>query len=160
MNLTPRGVHKCGRPVLILDSFHPYSVLVCLEWFFMHIPHISSDQNCEKLIFRPFFWQNFGVWPPVVLRERVNPWGVCTFLKLFYTYFKNNFDFSWFFIIILVKMSKNVQNLAIFGGSPGLNNGVENFSNILFQWNLQLIGFNFPMRIIFIVYSYGCYIQK
>jgi hypothetical protein len=50
-----RGVYKCGRSVLVFDSFHLYSVLGCLEWFFMHIQHISSNQNCEKLIFRHFF---------------------------------------------------------------------------------------------------------
>ena len=57
----PPGVYKCGRLVLVFDSFHQYSVLVCLEWFCMHIRHISSDRNCEKLIFQPFLRQNFGV---------------------------------------------------------------------------------------------------
>ncbi len=31
---------------------------------------------------------------------------------LYYTHFKNNFDFSWFFMIILVKKPKNVKILA------------------------------------------------
>ena len=60
-NFDPRGVHQCGRSVLVMDSFHPFSVLVCLEWYFMHVRHISSGQNGEKLLFRPFFRQNFGV---------------------------------------------------------------------------------------------------
>ena len=77
----------------------------------MGIRHISRDENCEKLFFRGFFRQNLGVWPPVVLRERVISWVFCTFCKWCNTYFKNNLHLSWFFIIRLVKMPKNTQNL-------------------------------------------------
>ena len=111
MNLTPQGVHKRSRPVHFLDSFHPYSILVCFEWF-LWVFGIFQGMNIVKNWIFGFFRQNFGVWPPVVFAERVTPWGVCTFSKLYCTYFKNNFDFSWFFMIILVKKPKNVQILA------------------------------------------------
>ena len=108
MNLTPRGVHKCSRPELLLDPFHLYSILVCLEWVLMGILHISMDENCEKLNFRPYF-DKILAFDPLWCSGKV---GRCTFSKLYYTYFNDNFDFSWFFMIIFVKMPKNVQNLA------------------------------------------------
>ena len=111
MNLTSWGVHKCGRLVLVDDSFHLFSALGCFKMFFIGIWHISRIKILKKLNLRQFFGQNFGFCPPVVFRERVNPWGICSFLKIYYTHFKNNFDFSWFFNIIMVKMPKNVQNL-------------------------------------------------
>ena len=50
--------------------------------------------------------------PPMVFRERVTPGLFVLFSKKFYTFFKINFDFRWFFMIILDRKPKNVQNLA------------------------------------------------
>ena len=75
MNLTPQGVHKCSRPELLLDPFHPYSILVCLEWVLMGILHISMDENCEKLNFRPFF-DKILAFDPLWCSEKELPPGV------------------------------------------------------------------------------------
>ena len=95
-------------------------------------------KNC---FFGVFFRQNLGVWPPVVLRERVISWVFCTFCKWCNTYFKNNLHLGWFFIIRLVKMPKNTQNLtkkpksqvfSLFQDPLGDKPKVRKFSKIFF----------------------------
>ena len=109
--MTHRGVHQCGRSVLVMDSFHPYSVLVCLEWCFMYVRPISRGQNCEKPLFRPFFDKILAFNPPWCPEKGLPP-VLLYFFKLYYTHFKNKFDFCSFFMIILVRKPQNVQNLA------------------------------------------------
>ena len=77
----PRGVHNCSRSVHVLDSFHPYNVLVCLEWFFMHVRHISSGQKCEKLHFQPFFSTKFCRLTPRGVQRKGYPLGYLYFFK-------------------------------------------------------------------------------
>ena len=110
--MTPRGVHQCGRSVLVMDSFHPYSVLVCLEWCFMHVRPISRGQNCErKTAFRPFFDKVLAFPPPRGVRRKCYP--LCCLYFTTHIFKKNNFDFIFccFFVFILVRKPKNVQNL-------------------------------------------------
>ena len=102
----------------------------------------------RKTVFTGFFFrQNLGVRPPVVLRERVISWVFCTFCRWCNTYFKNNLHLSWFFIIRLVKMQKNTQNLtknpksqvfSLFQDPLGDRPEVRKFSNNIFYKGLDV----------------------
>ena len=62
----PRGVHKCGRSVLVLDSFYPYTVVFEFVWngflcMFDIFQGVKSVKNC---IFSLFFDKILPFNPP------------------------------------------------------------------------------------------------
>ena len=79
-NLTTRGVYKCGRSVLLLDSFHPYSVRARLEWF-LGMFRLRQGVKIVKSAFSAFFRQNFGVQPPQGVQRKGYPLGYLYFFK-------------------------------------------------------------------------------